>query len=235
MTITDAIQEFGFDCKIRKLSPKTISNYQKQLKYLQRYLNSEFKITEIEDIKSIHIKQFLELKDDQRCKARYINDLLKVFKTFFNYLKKEGYIKEQPTANLKSMKQPKVKILTFNTSEIRRLLNYYNGKSFLDIRNRTMIALFFDTGMRLSEVITMEQNQIHDDFIGPTMAINSKYALVISRYISTCAILHRCRSICTMELHYPKPYGIPYRKYLNYITGRKRLALKKSWSSAIAA
>ena len=185
MTSTDAIQEFGFDCKIRKLSPKTISNYQKQLKYLQRYLNSEFKITEIEDIKSIHIKQFLALKDDQRCKARYINDLLKVFKTFFNYLKKEGYIKEQPTANLKSMKQPKVKILTFNTSEIRRLLYYYNGKSFLDIRNRTMIALFFDTGMRLSEVITMEQNQIHDDFIGPTMAINSKYALVISRYIST--------------------------------------------------
>ena len=28
-----------------------------------------------------------------------------------------------------------------------------------------MIALFFDTGMRLSEVITMEQNQIHEDFI----------------------------------------------------------------------
>ncbi len=74
MTITDAIQEFGFDCKIRKLSPKTISNYQKQLKYLQRYLNSEFKITEIEDIKSIHIKQFLALKDDQKCKARYIKE-----------------------------------------------------------------------------------------------------------------------------------------------------------------
>ena len=33
MTMTDGIQEFGFDCKIRKLSQKTISNYQKQLKY----------------------------------------------------------------------------------------------------------------------------------------------------------------------------------------------------------
>ena len=68
----EAIQEFGFDCKIRKLSPKTISNYQKQLKYLQRYLDSEFKIRDVEKIKSLHIKQFLAMKDDQGCKARYI-------------------------------------------------------------------------------------------------------------------------------------------------------------------
>ena len=165
MFMSEAITEFGFDCKIRKLSPKTITNYQKQLKYLQRYLESEFGVKEVDAIKSIHIKQFLAMKDDQGRKARYINDLLKVFKTFFNYMKKEGHIKERPTANIKNMKQPKVKILTFNSSEVRKLLNYYNGKTFLDIRNRTMLALFFDTGMRLSEVITMEQNQIHEDFI----------------------------------------------------------------------
>ena len=110
MFMSEAIQEFGFDCKIRKLSPKTISNYQKQLKYLQRYMDSEFGVKEVEAIKSIHIKQFLSMKDDQGRKARYINDLLKVFKTFFNYMKKEGHIKERPTANIKNMKQPKVKM-----------------------------------------------------------------------------------------------------------------------------
>ena len=84
MFMSEAIQEFGFDCKIRKLSPKTITNYQKQLKYLQRYLDSEFGVKEVEAIKSLHIKQFLSMKDDQGCKARYINGLLKMFKTFFN-------------------------------------------------------------------------------------------------------------------------------------------------------
>ena len=82
MFMSEAIQEFGFDCKIRKLSPKTIANYQKQMKYLQRYLENEFGVKEVEAIKSVHIKQFLSMKDDQGCKARYINDLLKVFKTF---------------------------------------------------------------------------------------------------------------------------------------------------------
>ena len=76
------------------------------------------------------------MKDDQGCKARYINDLLKVFKTFFNYMKKGGHIKERPTANIKNMKQPKVKILAFNCSEVRNLLNYYDGKTFMAIKER---------------------------------------------------------------------------------------------------
>ena len=33
MTLDEAIQEFEFDCKIRHLSPKTIDNYKKQLRY----------------------------------------------------------------------------------------------------------------------------------------------------------------------------------------------------------
>ena len=95
MSMDEAIQEFGFDCKIRKLSPKTIDNYRKQMKYLQRYLKSEFQIENVEDIRSIHIKQFLSFMDDKGRKARYINDLLKVFKTFFNYLKKEGHLEKK--------------------------------------------------------------------------------------------------------------------------------------------
>jgi len=31
MIFQDAIVEFGFDCKVRKLSPKSITNYQKQV------------------------------------------------------------------------------------------------------------------------------------------------------------------------------------------------------------
>lgn len=165
MFMEDAIREYGFDCKIRKLSPKTIDNYQKQLKYLQRFLMSEFQVQNVEDVNRTHIKHFLALMDDRGRKPRYINDLLKVFKTFFTYLEKEGHIEGKPTASIKNMKMPKVKILTFNSKEVRALLEYYKGKDFLSVRNRTMLALFFDTGMRLNEVILMESNQIHEDYI----------------------------------------------------------------------
>ena len=85
------------------------------------------------------------MMDDKGRKARYINDLLKVFKTFFNYLKKEGHIKESPTANVKNMKQPKVKIITFTEEEIRKLLNHFSGRTFLSIRNRAMIRFRYES------------------------------------------------------------------------------------------
>ena len=86
MQWSDGIQEFGFDCKVRKLSPKTIDNYSKQLRYFQKYLQSEFDLVEIEQVKAYHIKQFLAWMDDKGRQPRYINDLLKVFKTTYGTL-----------------------------------------------------------------------------------------------------------------------------------------------------
>ncbi|MBR2796348.1 MAG: tyrosine-type recombinase/integrase [Clostridia bacterium] len=165
MEFNVVIQEFGFDCKIRKLSPKTIENYQKQLTYLQRYLADEHNTTLIEAVRSIHIKQFLAMMDEKGRKPQYINDLLKVFKTFFNYCEKEGHIKTSPAASIRNMKQPKVLIMTFSENEIRGLLNHFSGRDFISIRNKTIIALLFDTGMRLAEVINLRSEQIHDEYI----------------------------------------------------------------------
>ena len=164
MKMEDAIVEFGFDCKVRKLSDKTVANYQKQLRYVQKYLKEEFQITEVEEIKSYHIKQFLAMMDDKHRKPRYINDLLKVVKTFLNYCKREGHVKSSAAASVKNMKQPKTKILTFSEDEIRRLLNHFSGRDFLSIRNRTILAMFFDTGIRLTELISLKAEQIHDDY-----------------------------------------------------------------------
>ena len=184
MRFKEAILEFGFDCRARKLSDKTISNYQKQLHYLERYLGAEYGITEVEDVRSLHLKEFLVSMDEKGRKPRYINDLLKVFKTFFNYLKREAYIRESPAAKVHNMKQPKVKIITFSEEEIRKLLNYYQGRSFLNIRNRTMLALFFDTGMRLTEVITLQAEQIREDSIIVHGKGNKERLVPVSPYLA---------------------------------------------------
>ena len=42
MKMDDAIVEFGFDCKVRKLSVKTVANYQKQLRYIEKYISIFF-------------------------------------------------------------------------------------------------------------------------------------------------------------------------------------------------
>lgn len=51
MTFRDACKEFELDCKVRHLSPKTITNYIKQLRYLENHLSKQFTIINIEDVK----------------------------------------------------------------------------------------------------------------------------------------------------------------------------------------
>ena len=64
MTFRDACKEFELDCKVRHLSPKTIDNYTKQLRYLENHLSSEFSVLNIEDVKPAHIKSFMAKMDD---------------------------------------------------------------------------------------------------------------------------------------------------------------------------
>ena len=37
MYLKDAMNEYAFDCRIRKLSPRTLDNYSKQLRYFEEY------------------------------------------------------------------------------------------------------------------------------------------------------------------------------------------------------
>ena len=87
-----AIKEYEFDCKARKLGVNTIQGYMRMLRYLMDYLDKEYDITQIEDVKPFHNKHFLLLKQEEGKKPQYINDLLKVYKTFFRYLEEEEYL-----------------------------------------------------------------------------------------------------------------------------------------------
>lgn len=161
---TEAMEEFVIDCRIRKLSVRTIKNYKMMLSIIRRDLEQKG-VTRLEDVRSGHLKAFLLSKEDAGCKAQYLNDLLKVIRVFFRFAITEEFIKTDPVAHIHNVRQPKVKIRTFSEAEIRRMLGYFDGNSFLDCRNRTMLALFFDTGMRLAEVLKMTADQIHDGFI----------------------------------------------------------------------
>lgn len=201
-----AMKEYMFDCKVRKLSPRTIDNYQKQLRYLKRFLEEEAGITEAESVRATHIKQFLAMMDEKQRKPRYINDLLKVFKTYFAYLKKEEYIKDNPAAKVHNMKQPKVKIITFSEAEIRKLLGYYKGRTFLEIRNRAMLAMFFDTGMRLTEVITLQPSQIRDDCIIVHGKGNKQRLVPVSPYLAKVLMQYQMIREAYFEGKLPEKY-----------------------------
>lgn len=164
MFLTAVRDEFIFDCQCRKLSPKTINNYAKQIDYLLRFLE-EKTIKHIEDTEPRHIKEFLLVMSKSGRKPNYINDLLKAFKVFFRYAYTEGYTPGVLTDKIHNVKKEKVIIRTFTEQELKRMSTYYQGHDYLTIRNKVIMLMLIDTGIRLSELTGLTEPQIKPDYI----------------------------------------------------------------------
>lgn len=165
MLLSTVKDEYVFNCQLRKLSEKTIKNYAKQIEYLLNFLEKEKGVTEIEEVTPQHIKEFLMGMKKRGRTVNYFNDLLKAFKVFFRYAYEEGYTATLLTEKIKNAKGDKVIIRTFSDQEVKRLLNHYKGHKFLDVRNKVMLMLLIDTGIRLSELIELTEEQIKLDYI----------------------------------------------------------------------
>lgn len=105
MHLKDCLDEYIYDCECRHLSKQTLRNYRGQIVFLVNHLEG-LGIYDVEDVRPHHIRSFLQIKQDAGRKPAYINDLLKAFKTFFNYLEQEGYIESSPATKVKNVRQP---------------------------------------------------------------------------------------------------------------------------------
>lgn len=165
MLLTDAAKEFEFNCQCRKLSDKTIRNYGKLIGYLLDYLKEQHKVLCLEDVQPMYIKAYLMMLQERGAKPQYINDQLKAFKVLFRYLYEEGYTDSILTERIKNVKQPKTIIKTFTEQEVKKMTEYYSGHAFMEVRNRLMLMTFFDTGIRVSELINLKLSQVKDEYI----------------------------------------------------------------------
>ncbi len=164
MSLYELIHEFLFDCKVRELSDQTIINYDRQLHKFRSFVKENFQVIQFEDLKPIHVKQYVSSLQDRGCKPAYTNDMLKAVKCLCSYAQREGYSEDILTKKVKNVKEPKVLIHTFSSKEISLLIRYYNGNDYLSIRNRMILMIFFDTGIRVSELINMKLDQIQDTY-----------------------------------------------------------------------
>ena len=165
MLLTDAAKEFEFNCQCRKLSDKTIRNYGKLIGYLLDYLKEQHKVLCLEDVQPMYIKAYLMMLQERGAKPQYINDQLKAFKVLFRYLYEEGYTDSILTERIKNVKQPKTIIKPFTEQEVKKMTEYYSGHTFMEVRNRLMLMTFFDTGIRVSELINLKLSQVKDEYI----------------------------------------------------------------------
>ena len=150
MLSRDALKEFLVECHLRQLSDRTIKHERNSNNALLTFLEREYQITQIEDIRHVHLKGYIQYLIKMQRKETYINGLIKSFRAFFKYCVNEEYISVNPALKVSFQKEEIPKILTFKDEEVIRMVNYYKGTSFLQVRNKLIMILLFDTGDRKS-------------------------------------------------------------------------------------
>lgn len=165
MLLEDVLKEFLFDCKLRRLSERTIKGYKNNNLAFFRYINSEFNIIELEDVKYTVIQDYINFLSGKKLKETYINGIIKCFRALFKYCYDEGYINRNPMDKIKFQKQPITIIKTFSDEEVSEMVMFYKGNRFLDIRNKLIMVLLFDSGIRNSELCGLKMTDIQETHI----------------------------------------------------------------------
>jgi len=90
-----------------------------------------------------------------------IHGYIRAIKTFFNWLYKEGYTEEHRLERLKTPKAPQKLKEPLSDAEIVLLLSCIDPQTSWGARNLTIVLLFLDTGLRLSELLTLPMHDLH--------------------------------------------------------------------------
>jgi len=157
MNMEDAIADFLNYCIFEKgLSDKTRASYRNDLEIYKTFLESQA-VYKVKQINSNHIKDFLKERSNEEITTVAHN--LTVIKNFHKYLLKERLVKNDVSEYIERPKLKKSLPKALNEADVDNLLNIELHTAF-DYRNKAMLELMYGCGLRVSELINLEINDI---------------------------------------------------------------------------
>ena len=165
MFTKEILEEFKLECELKRLTPRTIKGYYNSSLQFLTWLEKQHSITKLEEIRSNHIKMYMQYLIRKNLSPSYINSVLRCIRAYFRYTVDEDYLRLNPAEKISWQRQGKVLINTFTDEEVRALLNVFDFSTYLSARNKLILAIAFDTGARNSEICNILEKDIRDNVI----------------------------------------------------------------------
>lgn len=190
LTVEKTIYGFLLDCSARRLSVHTISDYKNTMKIFSAFIGSDKLVS---DITRFDMRAFFA---SQTVSNKTVRNYYGALSVFFKFAIAENIVDENPLIGIKLPKPESRAIEPVSEADIRKLLKTIESdKSTHKNRNRAIVYLLLDTGLRVSELcgITQENISLEDRTI-KVFGKNSKERIVafsqttakhVWRYIST--------------------------------------------------
>lgn len=140
------------------LSDATLSSYRSDLKLFSQWLQKQGK--HLANAGAPDIQQYLAERYTKQYSSRSTARFLSSARKFYRYLVQSNLIKLDPTQQIESPKiQPPVP-KSLSEDEVDRLLSQPDLDTALGLRDKAMLELLYSSGLRISELIAVEINQI---------------------------------------------------------------------------
>ncbi|KOO46418.1 tyrosine-type recombinase/integrase [Priestia koreensis] len=165
MHLTDLVEEYCYHCMAKGFTKKTMINKRQELKQVLKFLREKRGIEKLENVTTHDLKAYIRQKQSSGLQVSSIRSMHKTVAAFFNWCMLEEYSNENLMKKVECPKA-KEKILTaFTEDEVYRMINCFSYENYIESRNKAIIAMLADCGLRAMEIRTLKNSDIKETSI----------------------------------------------------------------------
>ena len=154
-------------------SQQTVESYRDDLKHFEKFAKDLSDSFSWETVDSDMVRDWMESMMDKGNSAATVSRRLSALKTFYRFALARHYVESDPVYSIKGPKKEKPLPQFVKESEMDELLDRQVwGDDYNNVRARTIIILFYETGMRLSELVNLDDKDVN--FVTSEIKITGK-------------------------------------------------------------
>lgn len=160
--LTEQVEDYLRYSQIeRGLSANTITSYRQDLTAFINFLKKEHLKTW--PTKALDIDAFLAQQRDLNKATSSISRLISSLRKFYQWLVRQNIQKINPMLEIDSPKKRRSLPVALTVDEINHLLDQPNTNKKLGLRDRALLETLYATGIRVSELINLKFNDLHEE------------------------------------------------------------------------
>ena len=157
----------------RNYSERTISSYGADLREFEDYLKKTDAELDFTKVHADHVRGWIASLMDNGKAATYVNRKLSSLRSFYRFLLRRKEVTVNPMVKIVGPKKKKPLPSFVREKDMDRLLDELSfDEGFEGCRDRIILELFYATGMRLSELIGL--NDVDVDFSARLIKVTGK-------------------------------------------------------------
>ncbi len=156
----------------RRLSPRTVESYRRDLQAMLPWLEAQ-NIRDWRQLSPLQVRHYLAERHRKGRSAKSLHRELSSLRSLYRYLMRENAADANPALGVRAPKIRRKLPATLDVDQLAQILAF-DDRSPVGLRDRAMMELFYSSGLRLAELVSLDPGDI--DFEEAMVEVTGKGA-----------------------------------------------------------